>query len=141
MTSSKIAEFSGDYRWLSNFWPCEIEMDGCVYPSVEHAFQAARTPPHKRHPFRRPGVTASQAKRLGRKLHFCDDWDDVKDGIMLDLVRKKFAPGSELSKKLLDTGDSVLEEGNTWGACRGKGKNKLGLAIMLVRSELQLERC
>ena len=38
-----INEFQGDYRFLSNFHPAEVEMDGIKYPSVEHAYQAAKS--------------------------------------------------------------------------------------------------
>ena len=38
-----IEKFEGDYRFLSNFHPCEIIRDGDKYASVEHAYQAAKT--------------------------------------------------------------------------------------------------
>lgn len=39
-----IDRFSGEYRFLSNFYLAEVELDGEVYPTVEHAFQAAKSP-------------------------------------------------------------------------------------------------
>lgn len=38
-----IDEFTGDYMFLSNFsrWPCYY--DGIIYPTSEHAFQAAKS--------------------------------------------------------------------------------------------------
>ncbi|GAH15684.1 unnamed protein product, partial [marine sediment metagenome] len=38
-----IQEFQGEYRFLSSFYPAEVELDGVTYPTVEHAFQAAKT--------------------------------------------------------------------------------------------------
>ena len=38
-----INEFSGRYRWLSNFHTCSIVYDGVEYPSTENAYQAAKT--------------------------------------------------------------------------------------------------
>jgi len=39
-----IKSFQGSYRFLSNFWFCKIKCnDGITYPSVEHAFQAAKS--------------------------------------------------------------------------------------------------
>src|SRR5207247_1025063 len=35
-----IDSFSGPYRFLSNFWPAEVEFEGIAYPSVEHAYQS-----------------------------------------------------------------------------------------------------
>ena len=42
---------------------------------------------------------------------------------------------------LIQTGDSVLIEGNTWGdrvwgVCNGVGENRLGRILMKIRSEL-----
>ncbi len=38
-----IREFKGEFRFLSNFFPSRIYHDGIEYPTVEHAFQAAKT--------------------------------------------------------------------------------------------------
>ena len=38
-----IKEFKGEYRFLSNFWPCMVKVDGIVYPTSEHAYQASKT--------------------------------------------------------------------------------------------------
>ena len=38
-----INRFDGEFAFLSNFWECEVEFDGIVFPSVEHAYQAAKT--------------------------------------------------------------------------------------------------
>ena len=38
-----INEFQGKYRFLSNFYPCDIVYEGIQYPSTEHAYQAAKT--------------------------------------------------------------------------------------------------
>ena len=37
-----INSFSGAYAFLSNFEPAPIYYDGLSYPTVEHAFQAAK---------------------------------------------------------------------------------------------------
>jgi predicted NAD-dependent protein-ADP-ribosyltransferase YbiA (DUF1768 family) len=39
---NKIQGFFGEYRWLSNFWPVKIHFEEKTYPSVEHAYQAAK---------------------------------------------------------------------------------------------------
>ena len=87
--------------------------------------------------------TPGEAKKLARKLPIRPDWEEVKDQIMLDLVRIKFSK-SGLKKALLATGDAELIEGNTWndtywGVCKGVGQNKLGKILMQVRKELREE--
>lgn len=39
-----IDSFGGEYSFLSNFHKCKVEFEGMTYPSVEHAFQAAKNP-------------------------------------------------------------------------------------------------
>ena len=87
-----------------------------------------------------PGI----AKHMGRAVRLRSDWEEVKDDVMLELLRMKFG-NSKLGAKLLDTGDQELIEGNDWhdtywSVYRGKGKNMLGKLLMQVRTELQEKR-
>ena len=135
-----ILEFQGEHRWLSNFWPAEVILDGMLFPSVEHAYQAAKTHPAKRTPFRT--CTAGQAKRLGRGAEMRADWEIVKVPTMRSLIEQKFAPGTVLGEKLVATGSVKIIEGNMWGdvfwgVCKGKGANHLGALLMERREFLQ----
>ena len=90
----------------------QIEYEGLIYPSVENAFQAAKKAPHRRLPFTR--TPPKEARKLGRKPPIRDDWNMVKVKIMRELVYKKFKNNEDLKRKLLETGDAILIEGNTW---------------------------
>ena len=130
-----IDQFTGDYDFLSNFHPSPIEVDGVVYPTVEHAFQAAKTFDRTEKQSVAEAATPGLAKRIGRKVRLRPDWEQVKIGIMEDLVRLKFTTHADLREKLLATGDAQLVEGNTWndrfwGVCRGQGRNELGQSTM-----------
>lgn len=138
----KVLEFQGEYRFLSNFWPAAVVLDSFLYPSVEHAYQAAKTlNPEIRSKIRelpKPG----DAKRFAKMLQLRPDWKQVKLSVMEDLVRQKFFMNQFCREKLLETGEAELIEGNTWndtfwGVCRGKGENHLGKILMKVRAELQ----
>ena len=143
MSSTPINDFRGEYRWLSNFHAVEVTLDGEVYPSTEHAYQAAKFPLGSvLRASVRSAPTCRDAKRLGRSPGMRSNWDNVKLGIMGNLLRQKFAPGSELAGKLLATGDRPLVEGNTWGdrfwgVCGGVGENHLGKLLMQIRAELK----
>jgi hypothetical protein len=141
LRTDMIDQFDGGYAFLSNFWPGPVVLDRVTYPTVEHAFQAAKT--RNRH--ERESIAAlptpGAAKRAGRKVTLREDWERVKVGIMEELVRQKFAD-PELAGRLLATGDEELVEGNTWndrfwGVCRGQGLNELGKILMRVRAELR----
>jgi ribA/ribD-fused uncharacterized protein len=133
-----ITSFQGTNRWLSNFYPAKVTLDGVEYPTVEHAYQAAKTLDlNDRNLFR--GGNPGLAKRLGRDLELRSDWDTVKIGIMRDLLRQKFA-GGELHFLLLQTKGIDLVEGNNWGdrfwgVCAGVGENWLGRLLMEIRDE------
>lgn len=131
--STGINSFDGEYRWLSNFAPSLVVLDGVVYPTVEHAYQAAKTHPSQRDPFRYG--TPGQAKRLGQKVTMRADWELVKVAVMRELIEKKFLPRTTLGDKLVATGNEELIEGNTWGdrfwgVCGGVGRNQLGILLM-----------
>lgn len=85
--------------------------------------------------------TPGAAKRVGKTLTLRPDWEQVKDAIMLDVLRLKFAL-PDLRYKLLCTANVQLVEGNTWGdtywgVCNGRGANKLGELLMQVRNEIR----
>ena len=134
-----IDSFQGEHRFLSNFWPAEVALDGVVYPSVEHAYVASKTLDlSARHVILKS--TPGQAKRYGRTLALRPDWESVKLAVMAGLLVQKFRH-PELAALLRATGDAELVEGNTWGdtfwgVCKGKGANNLGRMLMEIRSSL-----
>ena len=139
-----IDSFDGQFAFLSNFFPSPVKMDGIVFPTVEHAFQAAKTSDLGERRKLAAARSAGVAKRMGRKVALRKDWDNVRIGVMLELVRAKFQDPS-LRASLLATGDEKLVEGNTWndkfwGVCDGIGHNHLGQILMQVRKELRLDQ-
>jgi len=139
---NEIDSFDGDFRWLSNFWPSNVTLDAVEYPSVEHAYQAAKTTDATLRKSIANAKTPGLAKKMGKGLAMRSDWNSIKLDVMEHLLRQKFAVGSELSEKLLATGHRRLVEGNFWndcfwGVCKGKGENHLGQLLMQIRKELQ----
>lgn len=135
-----ISEFDNEYRFLSNFWYCEIEFGDDVYPSVEHAYQAAKSLDYIDRRSIRLAKKASNAKKIGRQVKLRSDWEEVKVDIMRQLLRKKFN-NPTLKEKLLATGRKTLIEGNWWGdkfwgIFNGEGENMLGKLLMEIREEL-----
>ncbi len=141
-----INSFAGEYAFLSNFYPSPIsivesEDEQFIAKTVEHYFQYMKTPSTEEGFGILNASTPGEAKRLGRKCFIRDDWEEVKNQVMLNALRKKFS-NPELKQKLLDTGAEFLVEGNHWndtywGVCEGKGRNMLGTLLMQVREELK----
>lgn len=142
-----IKEFQGEYRWLSNFWPCNLSCAGLIYPSVENAYQAAKCLYRTDVP-QFTNLTPGQAKRLSREIEIRPDWEDAKVGVMRELLAIKFGPlHPKLRQMLLDTGDAELQEGNRWhdtywgvDLTTGKGQNNLGKLLMQIRKEIRNEQ-
>lgn len=107
------SKFDGDYFFLSNFYPCEINLCDKIYPSVEHAFQAAKTNDEQEREKIRLAETPGKAKRLGRKVRLIDCWNEIRLSTMECLINQKF-DNEILKQKLIDTGDATLIEGNDW---------------------------
>lgn len=132
-----VNSFDGPYRFLSNFWPNEVTFDDETYPSIEHAYQAAKTlDPEDREKIRL-APTAAKAKKFGKVVTLRPDWNDVRLDIMKELLQQKFS-NPTLRDLLIATGDEELIEGNWWGdvywgKCRGKGENHLGRLLMEIR--------
>lgn len=132
-----IMQFSGEYRFLSNFFPATVELDGALYPTVENAYQAAKRLPDVRTEFQT--ALPGQAKRLGRQTRLPPDWEARKLDVMADLLVQKFQH-QHLKDALLKTGERLLCEGNTWGDTFWgvdlktlEGSNHLGELLMLIR--------
>ncbi|HSF17849.1 MAG TPA: NADAR family protein [Vicinamibacteria bacterium] len=134
------------YSELSNFAPFGFYAEGVHWPTVEHYFQAKKFvgPDLAEHRERiRQAHSPRQAKALGqsRKHPLRSDWDEVKERIMLEALRLKFAD-SNLRDLLLSTGDRPLIEASPydgyWGAgSNRRGKNRLGQLLVQVRNELR----
>lgn len=136
---TKIKGFNGQYRFLSNFYPCTITYNGVVYRSVEAAYQAQKNP---KYATQFAKMDAIEAKRAGSRMKLRPDWDDVKLSIMNELIVIKFTSNKSLCQKLLGTANLILEETNYWndtywGVCNGVGENHLGKILMKVREQLR----
>lgn len=137
--AGSITSFTGVHAFLSNFHRCKVVFDGAVYPSAEHAYQAAKTQVNSDREKIRLAGTPALAKRFGRLVHCRKGWDEMKISVMRRIIREKFKSG-DLRARLLATGDAALVEGNWWGdtfwgVCQCRGENHLGKLLMEIRAE------
>lgn len=133
-----IGPFEGKYDWLSNFYITDIEYDGIIYKSSEHAFQAAKSSDKEVREWVGQANTPAEAKKRGRKVVKRDDWEDIRIEVMEEILINKFSK-RPLRQKLRQTGDEELVEVNWWGdkfwgVCRGVGENNLGKLLMKIRN-------
>ncbi len=134
-----IDRFVGEYSFLSNFHPSPIVYCGIDFKTVEHAYQAMKTMDRETRQAIANLTTPGQAKRAGRNVNLRKDWEEVRVIRMSTLLRRKFSI-PKLRKKLQDTGQQELVEGNPWndtfwGVCNKVGENQLGKLLMKIREE------
>lgn len=138
-----VKEFTGIYDFLSNFYRAKVTYEGITYPTAEHAYQAAKSTNMEIKKDIANIPSPSGAKKYGKTIEIRKDWEFVKLKIMYEIVSIKFE-NPDLAKKLLDTGDAIIEEGNNWYDTywgiylpTGKGENNLGKILMTVRKNIK----
>ena len=104
------------YHFLSNFYSTPITYRDIRFDDLEHAYQYAKAIEFNDIDSSEDILCAkspSIAKQIGSKgRNFkITEWNKVNETVMLDLLRIKFVPGSEMAKKLLDTAGKSLAEG------------------------------
>jgi ribA/ribD-fused uncharacterized protein len=136
----------GPYGYLSNFAPYKITLKGKIWPTTEHYFQSQKFSGTEYEETIRQSKSPAMAARLGRSrsVPLRTDWEEIKESIMLESLYAKFTQHVNLRQKLLETGETTLVEHTTrdtyWGdGGDGRGKNRLGVLLMRVRRELQME--
>ena len=134
------------YYEFTNFYPCRVIIDGKIWPTTEHYFQAQKfvgTPyleKIRKLPSPRDAFQISRDPQVSRWRRA--DWESVKDEVMLKALRVKFSDSVHLRDVLRGTGEKELVEHTSndsyWGdGGNGTGQNKLGKLLMEVRKELK----
>ena len=100
------------YSEFSNFAPYGIAMDDVWWRTVEHYFQAQKFHDAAYRERIRLSNKPKDAKALGmtRAIPLRPDWEEVKDGIMLEAVTVKFETHAELAELLLS---GAIRDGET----------------------------
>jgi ribA/ribD-fused uncharacterized protein len=132
------------YGCFSNFSAHPFELDGLIWPTSEHYFQASKFEDAARREEIRAEVSPMVAARMGRSRNhpLRADWETVKDDVMRRAVLRKFETHPDIAEVLLGTGDEEIVEATTddhyWGCgTSGTGRNMLGIILMEVRAALR----
>ena len=132
------------YSDFSNFANYAIEIDGVVWPTSEHYYQAQKFEDPERQTRIHQFPIAAAAKRYAtkHKAKIRADWSELKDAVMERALRAKFTQHDSLRDLLVGSGDEEIEEDSAkdyyWGAgADGTGQNKLGKMLMALRAEFQ----
>jgi len=136
------------YGCFSNFSRHAVKLDGKVWKTSEHYFQAQKflgSSKDMKDVFEADGPGQAAAIGRDRKRPMRKDWESVKDEVMYVVVKAKVLQHKSIEKTLLETGDAMLVEhtykDSYWGdGPDGNGRNQLGKTLMRIRKELQEEK-
>jgi ribA/ribD-fused uncharacterized protein len=136
------------YGAFSNLYRREIEFEGSVYPTAEHAYQAGKARKSEVRAWLMSAPSPALLAMAAHGLYYWDvspGWSTLKFDRMKRILKVKYSQHEDMKILLLSTGTLRLVESATvdspvnrlWGEVNGKGQNKLGQLLMEVRDELK----
>ena len=140
----KVEFYEHWYDVLNNFSARAVEIDGLVYPTSEHAYQAAKCTNEAGRDEIRHARSPLLAKTLSNEKYALEkrkDWEGVKLEVMESILREKMQQHEEVRNALIRSGDQVIAEASPqdsfWGTgMGGDGQNQLGKIWMKLRAEI-----
>ncbi len=138
--------YEGPFYMFSNFSSFAVLWRGVVWMTSEHAYQAAKFEGTQLWDQIAGALSAHEAFKLARKHDGTKvpNWNEIKLGVMEEIIRAKLEQHSYIQRKLLETDDLLIIEDSPvdsfWG--RGpnwRGDNHLGKIWMKLREELKSE--
>ena len=137
MEAIKFYKVGDPFGEFSNFSKHPIFLDGVLWPTSEHYFQAQKFDDMAARETIRKTAKAIEAAKLGRSniSRLVKNWDHLRNEVMYKAVKAKFTQYESLTVLLLSTADSEIIEHTTndnyWGdGGDGTGKNVLGQILI-----------
>lgn len=135
-------EKEGPYTAFSNFSNHTIELDGHIWKTVEHYFQAQKFIGTPYYDLIRNLETPKEAAYEGRKYPLPDNWKEIRYDVMKKAVRAKLFQHPDVTRLLLSTSDKELIEDNrkdeVWANGKNhEGQNLFGKVLMDLRGEFK----
>ncbi len=131
---------------LSSYSKHSFELEGQLWPSVEHYYQAMKFESDELRKTILEADHPSKAEKLAKKNKKAvrKDWEKLKETYMTRGIYIKCRAHTEAADALLATGDQKIVESSQydyyWGCGRdGRGYNTFGKVLMAVRDKLRKE--
>jgi GTP cyclohydrolase II len=144
-TTGIIHFYHSDQKWgeFANFSKHAIYLDGKIWATVEHFYQAQKFHATEFEEIIRQAETPTLAKQKAHeflKIQPAENWIDRKEEIMYRGLEAKFSQHPDLMTLLISTKNKTLVEradlDSFWGdGIDGKGKNRLGFLLMRLRRQ------
>jgi predicted NAD-dependent protein-ADP-ribosyltransferase YbiA (DUF1768 family) len=141
----RVCGFTGKYSFLDNEYQTPVYYQGLIYPSVAHAFQAARTPHEDTREKIAKTLELPALYALTSHIQDPPDWSRRRETVMEMLLRDKIRRNRDIQGRLGDTADAPLVNAyaaassptdTLWGMIDGRGHNKVGKMLEAIRQDL-----
>lgn len=140
-----IGFYEREFYVLSNFSSFKIFWKGMYFDTSEHVYHWEKFSNNAVvQKLICNSISAHAAFKLAQSCRHLqrEDWNDVKEDIMLEILFAKAEQHEYVKRKLLETDDKLLVEDSWrddyWGWGPNKdGKNALGKLWMIVRDKLR----
>lgn len=140
-----VGLYEREFYVFSNFSSFQVEWRGRVWPTSEHAYQAAHffdtAPELVEQIF--TARSAHEAFKIAKANadKAPENWEEIKVSVMEDICRHKLRQHPYVERKLRQTLDLPMVEDSPKDSCWGwgadkKGRNELGKIWMRLRGEL-----
>lgn len=142
-TEEQIFFYEHEFYVFSNYSSFMLEWKGKLYPTSEHAYHSEKFDNEEMKEEIRNAKSAHDSQVYANKNmdKRKTNWDNIKLGIMKEILKAKVSQHPYVMKKLIQSGKKELIEDSWrddfWGWGPNKdGKNHLGKLWMEIRSEL-----
>lgn len=134
--------YEDEYYLLSNFSAHQVEFEGKIYPTAEHAYQAAKfadeTIVEKVRLAKSPVLAKAVAYQV--KNQWRQDWHEIKVRVMEKIVAAKLNQHEDVRRALIKTSQLEIKENSPvdefWGVGKdGQGQNLMGKIWMKLRKK------
>lgn len=138
-----IKFYTPEFYVFNNFSAHAVEFRGKLYPTAEHAYQAAKCADPRGQEAIRNAHSPLQAKLLANETYQATkdpEWGSKKVAVLEEILRAKLAQHSEAQEALQKSGrEDIVEDSPIdyfWGTgADGSGKNMLGKLWMKIRDD------
>lgn len=141
-SENKIYFYGGGYNCLSNFAAYQVQYDGEVWMTAEHAYQAQKFNDSELKD-RIKNCSSAYAAKLFASEHedeVHDDWLEVNASIMQEILQAKLDQHPDIKNKLGASRDmTIIEDSDDkfWGrGPENNGENMLGKIWMELRKDI-----
>lgn len=135
-----------EYKYLSTFSKHTVSCRGfgpsmdrvLTFPTSEAAYQAYKNPGNLEYVLNQSNALSPKvSKELGKAVKLRDDWENIKERIMMVVIKSKFEQHPDIRELLIHTGLRIIikcsKRTSFWNT---SSENRMGKLLMSIRQQI-----